>query len=120
MTAPPTVVTVILFVAADPVRSLITISRPTSVEFGSLTVMGPPLESQDMKSSVDRTVYGLSALVIAVYARLNVLVIVNVFPVPDVEIPVPPRTLRILAAGIAVPESVTKDVGTAGLELVPR
>lgn len=42
-------------------------------------------------------------------------VIVTVFPAPDVwTVEEPPNTFKILAAGTAVPESVTKLVGTAG------
>ncbi len=35
-------------------------------------------------------------------------------PAPDVDVPVPPNTFSTLAAGTAVPLSVTNDVGTEG------
>ena len=42
---------------------------------------------------------------------------VTVFPAPDVVMSMPPKIFKTLAAGIAVPESVTNDVGTVGRDL---
>ena len=41
---------------------------------------------------------------------------VTVLPLPLVTIPSPPNKLRTFATGTPVPESVTKDVGTEGVE----
>jgi predicted membrane protein len=42
-------------------------------------------------------------------------VMVIVFPAPAVEVPEEPNTFKMLSAGIAVPESVTKLVGMVGV-----
>ena len=41
-------------------------------------------------------------------------VTVIVFPEPEVVAPFPPMTFKMFAAGVAIPESVTNDVGTVG------
>jgi hypothetical protein len=46
------------------------------------------------------------------------MLIVRVDPLPEVVIPVPPKTFKLLATGTAIPELVVKLIGTEGLFVI--